>query len=371
MKKTYIIITVLAVFAVLPASALQPHGGIDASDITVTRTESSVRLEMKLSVSGDAVSKCQSVAVIPTLTSADGARTADFPYVLVNGKKNRQMFERKNKFGIAELRENPPYKVVNIDKKQRGETIAYSAGMPAPEWEEGAVLKLGMMLVSCGGERQYYAMEVSATRTIQAVQPAPAPVVVVQEAPKQPAVVVEPVKPVQESEKTEHFVGGCAYLDFMPDSYEILPYFKRNAEELAAIRRVLDKVKSNPQAVITELSITGYASPEGRFSNNERLAYDRALSVAKYLQSLYGISVRDSRVGAVAEDWDKLAALVDAGSMPYKKEVKDILDSSDHPDVKESKLRRLADGGPWKYMIDNMFPQLRRVEYKVTYSLAE
>lgn len=383
MKNTYIYILLAAFLVVSPdAGAQKLSGSIEATDLRLTNTGSTVSLEMLLQINDNAASKCQSVAVIPTLS--DGSRSADFPYVLINGRKAKNIYERRDKFGFTELRDNPPYRVVNMSKKLvGGTTVSYSAEIPAAAWTDGATLKLGILLASCAGERQYYAMETTGTVT------APATVITIEAAPQvtttestRPPVAVEPPAtiaetpvavepPVTTTETREHCVEGCAYLDFEPDSYEIQPHYKRNAEELAAICRVMDKIKSNPSARVTELSITGYASPDGRYTNNEKLAYYRALSVAKYLQPRYGISVRDSKVWGVAEDWTKLRDLVSASDIAHKREILQIIDSSDHPDVRESRLRRLGGGRPWKVMIDTMFPQLRRVEYKVTYTIAE
>jgi hypothetical protein len=133
----------------------------------------------------------------------------------------------------------------------------------------------------------------------------------------------------------------------------------------------MSQIRSNPKARITSLSIVGYASPEERYITNEELSYQRALSVTKYLQPMYGISVRDCSVYGMAEDWVRLRELVEASDIARKSEILQIIDSADHPDIKEAKLRRLAGGRPWKVMIDTMFPQLRRVDYKVEYTIAE
>lgn len=357
MKRVLILATALLICLAAEAKNKRPDtGGIDASDITVRVTESAVRLEMTVRIDPNAVSKCQSAAVLPTLALSDGSRSVNLPYILVNGRKAKRIYERRSKSGYAELAENPPAEVVNLDRKFPGVTLYYQAEIPAADWHGRASLKLGVMIFSCAGECQYYAMETTAAMIV------PPPRVIVQE-------IVPPPVPVEV--KTELLVKGCADLDFRPDSYEIDGGYGRNAEELAAICRALDVVKNNPDAAITELSIVGYASPEDRYSKNEKLAYNRALSLAKYLQPIYGVPVRNSTVGSVAEDWDGLSELVEASDIPSKECVLEIINSGLHPDAKEAKLRRLAGGRPWKIMIDTMFPKLRRVEYKVSYTVKE
>lgn len=387
MKKIHFIILTVFAGTVLSASAQNINGGIEASGVKMTKTESSVLLEMELDIHKDAVGKCQSIAVSPALSN--GADHADFPYVLVNGKNKRQIFDRQKKFGYTALVQNPPLEVVNIDKKNQGKKINYAAEVPYESWMENASLSIDLVLSSCANELQLYALEVSAVSVVTVVQEAPvrpepvavaeAPVVVAEPVKPEPvAVVVEPAKPepvvvaaveAPVPDKSGPHVSGCAYLDFETGSSVIVPFYKRNPKELATIHEALDKVKNDPNVEITALTIVGYASPEGRWSTNETLAYDRARSFARYIQNRYGIPVQYSNVRAVAEDWDTLRELVVVSNIPHKSAVLSIIDGRDAPDAKESKLRRLDGGRVWRTMLDEMFPQLRRVEYRVDYKV--
>lgn len=333
-------------------AAAQPNGGIDASNIRLTHTGDAVLLEMALEVCGDAITKCQSVAVVPILLNGDNS--AVYPSLLVNGRKAAQQYERRARFGNAET--PLPLKVINMERRQRGPiNIPYSAEIPAAAWTDGATLRLSIVLTSCAGERHYYSMETS-FETVRPNAPAPPP--------------PPPVKPpVKQSEPIS--LSGSAYLHFLPDSYEIMPELGNNAREIAEIHRIFDKVKNTPGAKITGLSITGFASPEAPFARNKQLSYDRAFALSGYLQSRYGISADCCEVTGAGEDWDKFRKLVEESNIAHKREILDIIDSSDNPDVKEAKLRRLAGGGPWRTMMDNMFPKLRRVEYRVDYIIME
>jgi outer membrane protein OmpA-like peptidoglycan-associated protein len=356
MKNRYkYILSALCAVVSLGVSAQQLSEGIEVTNLRLTNTGSEFSLEISLQIAGDAVGKCESVAVVPSLTG--NSHTLDFPYILINGHKAKNIYNRRNKFGYTELRENPPHQVVNLSRKPTdGTTVSYSATISAETSNEGASLKLGIVVISCGSERRQYS--VATTAAVLASQPT------IEQPNSEP---VEDIL-IRVGGST---IEGSAYLDFKTDNYQIHPEYMRNAAELAVIHNIMGQIKANPTARITALSIVGYASPEERLANNERLAYERAISLAKYLQPLYGISVRDSKVSGVAEDWVKLRELVVASGIAHKSEILQIIDSSDHPDVKESKLRRLAGGRPWKVMIDTMFPKLRRVEYKVEYTKAE
>ncbi len=56
----------------------------------------------------------------------------------------------------------------------------------------------------------------------------------------------------------------------------IVPTFRRNPEELAKIEAAIRTVQNDPDVEINSLFIEGYASPEGSYTSNERLARERS-----------------------------------------------------------------------------------------------
>lgn len=66
--------------------------------------------------------------------------------------------------------------------------------------------------------------------------------------------------------------SGRAYLDFPLNETTIYPEYRNNPTELAKIKRSIDLIKNDTNVVISHIDIHGYASPEGPYSNNERLA---------------------------------------------------------------------------------------------------
>jgi hypothetical protein len=119
------------------------------------------------------------------------------------------------------------------------------------------------------------------------------------------------------------------------------------------------------------IEFIGYASPEGRFATNEYLAYDRAQGLARYLQAIYDIPATVLKIRTVGEDWNDLRKMVATSNIQQKTAILEIMDGNEHPDAKESKLRRAMGGSLWNTMIRDMFPELRRVEYKINYETVE
>ena len=54
---------------------------------------------------------------------------------------------------------------------------------------------------------------------------------------------------------------------------------------------------------ITSLSIKGYASPEGPYANNERLAKGRTEALVDYVRNLYSFPAGLATTSWEAEDW--------------------------------------------------------------------
>jgi len=72
-------------------------------------------------------------------------------------------------------------------------------------------------------------------------------------------------------------------LDFPLNKTHILPDFRGNQKELDKIRGILDSITSNPDYEITGIYLTGYASPEGSYAQNEVLSRDPHKSAERLL----------------------------------------------------------------------------------------
>ena len=129
------------------------------------------------------------------------------------------------------------------------------------------------------------------------------------------------------------------------------------------LHRIQEYLKKSPQ--IDSITIYSYASPEGSYRLNKRLATERGKTAKEYLlkhlpaerqlpDSLFIIS-------PTAENWQGLRELV-RYQYPHadKDEVLSILDRTDITNERRKVLlKRLNGGKPWKYILQNLMPQLR------------
>lgn len=114
---------------------------------------------------------------------------------------------------------------------------------------------------------------------------------------------------------------------------------------------------------LTQLELTGYASPEGRQTNNEELSDERANSLKNAL-----IGLNESREDLIitatgaGEDWERVRLLTHTSSLTEEQQtevIAIIADSTLTLDQKESKLRRMP---YWDTFFEEVFAQARHTE---------
>lgn len=169
-------------------------------------------------------------------------------------------------------------------------------------------------------------------------------------------------------EAVERVAEGSAYIDFIVNRTEIRPTYRRNTVELAKIIESIDLVKNDPDAVITRVTIKGYASPEGSYSNNVRLAMGRTQALKEYVREHYNFDPAIMSTDYEPEDWEGLRRRMLALEMPHKEEILQIVDSDMEPDPKNAEIQRRYPR-EYKFLLDSIYPALRHSDYTVKYRI--
>jgi len=141
-----------------------------------------------------------------------------------------------------------------------------------------------------------------------------------------------------------------------------------NPHELQKIDNSVRLVKSDSDVTIRNITIEGYASPEGSFAHNLTLSEGRTASLKQYLQRLRqtrGIRIDASGRG---ENWTGLQeALRTNSAIPQRTALLAIAtDGSLSPDDKERRMRSEAPEG-YSYVLRNIYPALRCTNYTIYY----
>ena len=133
-----------------------------------------------------------------------------------------------------------------------------------------------------------------------------------------------------------------------------------NANQL---HRILKHLEKSPQ--IDSITIYSYASPEGPYALNKRLAAERGKTAKEYLLKHFPTErhLSDSLIiiDPTAENWQGLRDKV-YYQYPYddKEEVLKLLDRTDITNERRKVLlKRLNRGKPWVYIREHILPELR------------
>ncbi|MCL1973728.1 MAG: DUF3575 domain-containing protein [Bacteroidetes bacterium] len=204
---------------------------------------------------------------------------------------------------------------------------------------------------------------------VEPVCPPPVIIVVPRQTPYTPQMGVSYLVPEAEAVKARAETGS-AYLDYEVGRWNILPDFRNNAVELQRIHAKIREVYHDPDATITSIVITGFASPEGSYSSNLTLSHRRALSLKEHLKAVYDFNEGLFKVTGSGEDWAGLDSLVASSSMMEKYRLLEVIRSMDNPDLKEIRLRGLFGGYPYQFIKNELYPKLRRSDYRINYTVA-
>lgn len=331
-----------------PASAQHLAGSelhIDNRAITIG-DNGQVMVAMDVTVPADMELSTNSVAVLTPVLKAEESNRV-LPEIWIYGR-NRYVVHQRG----GDLPENA-YTVLRRDNGT-SQTVNYSTRLDYEAWMNNAELELSAEVRGCAEcvKESDLAVITRANLVRYEVQP-----LVAFQTPD-----VEAVKNRSEQ--------GRAYLDFPVNQTRIHPDYRRNPQELEAIKRTVDVVKDDPNTTITHIDIKGFASPEGTYKGNARLAEGRAKALKDYVRKEYGFDDSLFGVAFEPEDWEGLRNYVaDAkNDVPQREEVLAIIDTKDEDyDAKEMRIRQLDNGTIYASLLKDVYPGLRHSDYVVNY----
>lgn len=169
-------------------------------------------------------------------------------------------------------------------------------------------------------------------------------------------------------ESVELEAQGSAFIDFIVNRTEIRDNYRKNPVELKKIIESIDKVKQDPDATITRLTIKGFASPEGPYDNNVRLAMGRTEALKEYVRKMYAFDPEIMVTNYEPEDWGGLRRWLEQNSIANKDAILAIVDSDLAPDPKDNEIKRRFPR-EYKMLLDSVYPALRHSDYTVRYKI--
>ena len=135
------------------------------------------------------------------------------------------------------------------------------------------------------------------------------------------------------------------------------------------VRLLTDIAKNQEKLQMQNVEVSAYASPDGGYSINERLADNRQNVTTQYVQQLY----KDKKISApidskyTAEDWDGFQQLVQASNIQDKDVILRVLSMYKDPEEREEQIRNISQA--FRELADGVLPQLRRSRMVINYNV--
>ena len=293
--------------------------------------------------------KAEQQLILTPLLAADGDTTALQP-IIINGRSQQIRMQRAGKLDAKNMEGEQP--IVVLRKNGTEQSIIYSQSVERMRPVEADQLQVlaAQDLCGCGDIKNQDQTLITTIDNLDAWMPA-----------------LAFVKPAAEARK-QRAEKGEAYLSFRVNKTDIVVDLFDNSRELAKITKTIDLVREDKNVQITGINIHGFASPDGPYANNERLARERAASLKNYVANLYPINAKLFSSNSTPEDWDGFRRKVQQSNLANKEEIIKISNSSLAPDDKDKRIRQLY---PHDYAVimSDIYPRLRHSDYTVSYTV--
>ena len=316
-----------------------------------------VQLTMLVDLSELKIKTQHTIALTPILLSKDGNREAAFPPIVIDGKARNKMYLRAQRLESVDI---PPYhdenaQVVIRRRNGKDQGYEYLATVPYEHWMLDGRIELREQVYGCVNCSEGKAEQVLPGNILPAFIPDYRICTIVPEP--------EPVK-VRAETRT-------ARLQFRQDSYRILPGYKDNRSDLDTVSHSIQLVEDNEDVSITGIFITGYASPEGTVAHNLKLSENRAKALADYICRHDKFDPAMIHVDWKGEDWEGFRLVLDKfpGLVKRGEVVRIIDECTGDRDVCEKQLQELVPADIYHRLLNEIYPLLRRNEYKIEYNV--
>ncbi len=336
------IMTVLTAVMVIFYSAAQNNSTYHVFGININQEHGLLKVSMTVNPKDYRLSYNQQLEVVPVLKSLDSNDSIALPSFIVAGRNAYYNTERAEKFDGALLRSG------------HGEAYTYSTSSEWLGWMDHSRMEFQTYSTGCCGvPNGPVANEPIADLDWRPVKYRP---VFHYDVPKA-------------EERKERRIEGKAYVNFPVNRTEIYPDYMVNPQELRKITSSIDTVRMNPDAAVKSITLTGFASPEGPYLNNVRLAKGRTEAVKEYIRGQYTFPASVFHTNSVPEDWEGLRDSVAVSILPDRAKILEFIDKGNIAiEIRNDELRRQFPTA-YAYLLKNVYPSLRHTNYAIDYEL--
>ncbi len=132
--------------------------------------------------------------------------------------------------------------------------------------------------------------------------------------------------------------------------------------------KMLEKINADREGLnLDNVEVSAYASPDGGFSINDRLAAERQKVSEKYVSDELKKIQLDANVDAkyTAQDWEGFQELVKASDIQDKDVILRVLSMYKDPEEREQQIKNISSA--FRELADGILPQLRRARLTINY----
>lgn len=358
MSSKWIMTVALAcgVSPLLAQTLTQPSGiKITQAEALRNRKDGLAQLRMSVDLNDVRVGSNHSLVLTPIIVSANG-QSRELPAVVMNGRKRHIIRKRER------VAETAAYQAATDTTLRRynktAQSLVYDVAVPYENWMSRANIMVREEVLGCADCQ---------------IREADRPLLAGVFTPFYPEqFYTSNVTPAAElrKERSEKFAATFTY---RVNRTELLPNYADNARKLAEVDEVFATIKAKPNATVSYIDIAGYASPEGTTEGNMRLSKGRAEAFQNYLMNKHGLSRNQMRVNWYGSDWDGLLAVLDKTELISREDagyLANLIRTGNRDDKMRKQVISYKYSVPYKVLLEEVYPSLRRNEYTVSYTIS-
>ncbi|MBQ1669492.1 MAG: tetratricopeptide repeat protein, partial [Prevotella sp.] len=132
--------------------------------------------------------------------------------------------------------------------------------------------------------------------------------------------------------------------------------------------KMLQKINADREGLnLDNVEVSAYASPDGGFSINDKLAAERQKVSEKYVSDELKKIKLDANVDAkyTAQDWEGFQELVKASDIQDKDVILRVLSMYKDPEEREQQIKNISSA--FRELADGILPELRRARLTINY----
>jgi outer membrane protein OmpA-like peptidoglycan-associated protein len=353
------IIALLAVAAAVPAAAqdnIMMGRRAELRNVAVAQSGDTVRIEFDVQADGKELRRKEGLVIIPLVNGIE------LPRIIVSGPRHARVYKREQALAGRKNRDPKPGLSLRVSPGRTATGHYRQVFVLTPEMmSKGATLELESYVEMCCSETSRQVRNMLG-------EPLRAQMEVKERSSIEVSGMVTWLEPAEEKVKRRE-TSATAHLTYPQGVTRVMHDYGDNASELARMDRIFSPLVSDKAYAVRSVRIDGYASIEGRWNTNDKLARARAEDFRRWIGERYR-GIGRITVNSHSEDWDGLVEMIRADmQMPYRYEALAVIESYGIFGGREKHLMDLGQGVPYKYMYRWFFPKLRRMvvtfEYEV------